>query len=60
MSEWQPIETAPRDGSVIQVRQGHWGPFHVRWTAGIWKAVEYSAGRPTHWQPLPEPPEPTP
>ena len=71
---WQPIETAPTDGSAVLVSNG----------GGVWvakhKAVFQSgykpdspwfclmlnkdyipsklrAGKPTHWMPLPQPPE---
>ena len=85
-AEWQPIETAPKDGTVIilargcRVTVGHWEP--ERWPIG----AEYhsSTGEylgtfetgecidawwysedggfddenlPTHWMPLPPPPE---
>lgn len=75
MRDWQPIETAPKDGTWvlgyfpsmkvhavpchygIDVRIGHdgesfWGMFGIGALYGdkcmIW---------PTHWQPLPLPPE---
>ena len=66
MSEWQPIETAPRDetpvllfipdvGMVV-------GDFAVAAfaPAGEWFECYNSEGlapnKPTHWMPLPEPP----
>lgn len=59
---WQPIETAPQDGSEIFVcfpRQfGGW----VMFTATAYPpphGVKASTGHfatPTHWMPLPEPP----
>lgn len=33
MSDYRPIETAPRDGTVIEVAcPGEEGPFEMRWT----------------------------
>lgn len=56
--EWQPIETAPKKGrDPIYI----WGPNYTEpqkaypdtyWTAGF--SVET---KPTHWQPLPQPPK---
>lgn len=42
MSAWQPIETAPRDGTVIDL-------WHH---AGVMGDDSF-----THWMPQPEPPE---
>lgn len=70
MSEWQPIETAPKDGSDILV----WDDFEISitfWgkTAHVpiygWIQVDFGdlydlepmEPQPTHWMPLPEPPE---
>ena len=59
MSEWQPIETAPRDGKLIVVYTkgiidiAFWnGPLEYWATFAF-----YQSKRPTHWMPLPEPPE---
>jgi hypothetical protein len=66
---WQPIETAPKDGSAFFVWWPHW--YHFPLLAYI---KDYSlnlcdstqpAGHwwfdmpngPTHWMPLPEPPQ---
>lgn len=64
MNEWQPIETAPKDGTWLLV-----------WDDGLWIAAwdaETSSGepwgwaearengvrlRPTYWMLLPDPPE---
>ncbi len=69
--EWQPIETAPKDGGTIMA----WGrynsePVPVRWGRKGWEAIwdgwqecqsdfgtEYRIPDPlSHWMPLPEPP----
>lgn len=80
MSEWQPIETAPRDGTEVilgslaqtykgapvppRVTIGYWtqddepeyeycDPYWMSWDGGFTKE-----NPPTHWMPLPPPPEP--
>ena len=50
MSEWRPIETAPRDGTDVLV--GCLDADHRQFTAPILLYFE-----PTHWLPLPELPE---
>lgn len=97
MSGWQPIETAPKDGTRVLIatpattalpglerfeltppwrfavawwdrefRSDGWdeesdGPNWISgWNAGrvgSWGMEEYFEETPTHWQPLPEPPE---
>jgi hypothetical protein len=67
MGEWQPIETAPKDGTSLLL----WWPAHQQLAAdprviGYWKpsyhcwqAGNYFCPRdiaPTHWMPLPPPP----
>lgn len=68
MSEWQPIEAAPKDGArILAFGRDIYGNDYfgvARW------AVKYPefpnsvegwfwefATRPTHWTPLPEPPK---
>ncbi len=80
MGEWQPIETAPKDGArvilwtrtditlfyceyveticegehVIGAQVGRWEDASAYNEAGWRKEL---IGEPTHWMPLPEPPE---
>ena len=62
MSDWQLIETAPRDGTEFLAWDG--SGYHVVYS----HEFELSNGnhawfngdvyvKPTHWQPLPDPPE---
>jgi hypothetical protein len=94
MSDWQPIETAPKNGQILLAYYGFFLPVLITWvdrratkkseTTGTWpfrksKITErdesgwrvliltrdliYSVHgnfppfQPTHWMPLPEPPE---
>ena len=75
MGEWKPIETAPKDGTVVLLFVGRGVMIDFTRTAYVgswreggvgepqqdyigWRAL--CCGRwhaPTHWQPLPAPPE---
>lgn len=69
---WQPIETAPKDGTLIlilhhgQVYAGVWGKGVKVEDGYSWGVIDkwgdYNAmmdTAPTHWMPLPETPEQT-
>ena len=63
--KWQPIETAPRDGTYILLfgrhsRRGGLIQITARWGGGDWESADDGYGAyiiPTHWMPLPDPPE---
>ena len=85
LNEWQPIETAPRDGTYILMRSANFRPAVVSWEtfeyrdspladlpprwcedietfgcADDYELAEYLKSvtwEPTHWMPLPKPPE---
>jgi len=50
-SEWQPIETAPKDQEILVWAHGigQWVSKFAWWDCGAHR-------KPTHWMPLPEPP----
>lgn len=58
--EWQPIDSAPRDGTAVLLWWPHWASRPVVGYYGFagWDATEViGAGPgPTHWLPLPPPP----
>lgn len=64
MSEWMPIETAPKDGTPILVWNGDylsmsfWNKTYKQWPDLTDQGSEENAfdDAPTHWMPLPEPP----
>ena len=67
MTKWQPIETAPRDGTEILcfIPEHTWGLLTVkeeykvlRFIQGVtWANQGLYTEYPTHWMPLPKPPE---
>lgn len=62
--EWQPIVTAPRDGTRLLLWTGNMSTTGMIWstTVGWWdkeichKWIHGSSVDPTHWMPLPAPP----
>jgi hypothetical protein len=63
MSAWQPIETAPKDGTRVRLLcpegedTGSYDDYTEReWASipGEW-STDFGNGEPTHWMPLPEP-----
>lgn len=61
--DWQPIASAPKDGSPILTWDGE-AMFVVEWDAQSWYDADAWPRQPTHWMPLPSPPvaagDPTP
>lgn len=71
MSEWQTIETAPKMRTILlwaathiedgviknwKMDTGFWFTGHEAWSWEGRILAEYDV-QPTHWQPLPEPPQ---
>ena len=58
MSEWQPIESAPKDGTVVIF----YVPHEINPSPVLCRADYFHNGQAywlkgaTHWQPLPDPP----
>lgn len=73
MNEWQPIETAPRDGELILLSNsdgvwvGKYTPVYAsgfvpqnKWSSWLLNHDHFKCSKsinPTHWMPLPESPE---
>ena len=73
MTEWQPIETAPKDGIPVLIYSGlrvdiesilidHEKSIYISSFDGDWWIWDGKYGpeyayEPTHWMPLPEPPK---
>jgi hypothetical protein len=62
---WHPIETAPRGGTEVLVclwaygdpSQGERHMSVAFWEHDTWTTEQAPLWPPTHWQPLPAPPE---
>lgn len=70
MSDWQPIETAPKDGARILLAPlmvvASWDFGDEEWIIAVQEFDDPRIGKlmychyaegPTHWMPLPEPPK---
>jgi hypothetical protein len=64
MTGWQPIETAPKDGTTFEGKLPDEARFTIKWKRDAW-AFDYGGcwlvlnqkNQPTHWVPLPPPPK---
>lgn len=61
---WRPIEAAPKDGTRIicwgprlSVAECEWRPAWAGYPAGWYRSNQPPEVHPTHWMPLPAPPE---
>ena len=71
MNNWQPIETAPKDGTDIVLALWEFGKPNTKrtfaiggfdesrdcWSQSIGSGFVDELYQPTHWMPLPDPPE---
>lgn len=64
MSEWQPIDTAPRDGTEILICDAvttytPYRAYPALWEPEYgWRDPDWDGGYdPTHWMPMPPPPK---
>lgn len=57
MDDWQPIETAPKDGEIVDLWHRVYGRItDTWWDDGGWVPAADWQSDITHWKPLPEPP----
>lgn len=58
---WEPIETAPKDGTEVMgylpvAKKARVVVWRLHWDQ--WQTVPgYNAAKPTHWRPIPVPPD---
>lgn len=63
LNTWQPIATAPKDGTLILCAGEFCGPGDWVMKMGYWSEAEEGwclfggSWKPTHWMPLPAPPK---
>lgn len=61
MTEWQPIETAPKHGTLILLYEPRPDTHAYEigfYDCGCWFGSDHMyTVYPTHWMPLPDPPE---
>jgi len=54
---WQPIATAPRDGTrILLYMPGKIASVYEGWLNELYMKLDSRGGNPTHWMPLPEEP----
>ena len=58
LTEWQPIDTAPKDGTYILCWELDWGTELMMWLPSGWDNGDTMSRQtwPTHWMPAPRPP----
>ena len=56
-SQWQPIDTAPEGCEVLAYEGAAIKILELVSIGSGWWDYESSGHKPTHWRPLPEPPE---
>lgn len=65
MTDWQPIDTAPKDKRLLvwsgqEIYAAHWAQHPVTgdeaWIVAQWGDGDQALVKPTYWAPLPEPP----
>ena len=59
MNDWQPIATAPKDGTLVLVyyREGGMAVRRILSSGACVDVLRNRSGYPTHWMPLPDPPQ---